>query len=898
MKKPLALKCLSRLFLAATLLPPDASAFTSNRAGESIASVPVAIVSAQQLDRSMTDTLALLKSLPQTPLSPARLAKLKQQTAFSGLTDAAVNNYMGGLNRLTIDSIETISRIEVITAESLLSIYGNARLHLAFGGTGLLDYELRQDGSTRVGDEAVNIYWFPNPASGVTDFKIHEPDGFKYLNILADVGLGSRLGGYVGPPPNTVNLEAQWALANQTVALGIATDRLDRLNDTVTVLDGVVNNLMVPAGVDGFSARVGRSILREAGWSDTQKRDAARELRGYIYGCMLTETQQEFEYRGLYQQSLQLYLAGSLPSTGSYNDHIKRAGNWHLDLMPTMGEFKWISVVGGGGSIANPTSTPVFTGKGSFWQISARLDGTKLEEQFSVPGADYLSSAYRWDDKLVVGAINIGSQMTTFYGYLDQDGDGRVEDGTRRTLFTSGLFTGGFDLRWNNSFNEIGLFDRGTRNLYGLTGTDIDGLPIAATDRGGFDGARKDLLSVGYSSNGKWATAYPDLNHLLATYYRTSEALLNETTGKFESLRVSYRYDEIAQTAAAAEVPWPGSLALRATYTPDATLDAYKLDAGNWVQFGTGKSDPLGRVMIGFDQPLQAGQQVRLGHDPEEASPPYVVPEVAAGPTLYDLKLYRGDNAKVGLFGEPETQVELRYSTDLDQWDYLADGLTSMFGGFSTKADFQSTYGFVRAIAQPKLTIANTDHVVAAPGQEVDVHPGWNDRYALGMIFALSGTIPPELVTFFAASGSARLRAHTSGSATIAYRIQQNAVFIQASQMVVYPEYRKLFFPPILLDDQLNAYVQIRCLVIGGENYPMYQFNLARPDDFCVDTHWHKPPPGRVYHLNGDATGTLDPNFNGCGFGSFLRVPQTVVIMPLIVYRLFIGLHPPTLSLQ
>lgn len=895
---PASARWFAMFSLIATLTPNRTGAFETGRVGEFTTAVPVTTVSAQELDRSIPDVIEALQSLPRAPLSQGELTKLRGLTAFSGLTDQRINDYMSGLNTLTLDSIEAISRSDIQSVEVLLGAVRNERLNVGSSAVaGVVNFILRQDASTRIGDESVNIYSFPDPASASYDFKLFEPEGFKYLNVLADIGIGGRLGGYVGQPPNTVNLEAQWALANQHAAFAIASDRLDRLNDTVLVLDGIVDNLAVPSGIGGLSAHVGRQLLRADGWSDTQKRDAARELRGYIYGGMLPEAEQEVGYRALYRDSLQLHLNGTLPSNHSYNEYIKLAGNWNFDLSRTTGEFRWISVTGGGGSILNPTTQPQFTGRDRFWQISARLDGTKVEQEFTVPGADYLSSAWRWEDKLVVGAINVGSQMTTFYGYRDSDNDGRVEDNTRTTLFSTGMFTGGFDLGWNPALGEISLFDREMHGLHGLTGLDMEGFPTALTERGGFDDARMDLLTVGYSLDGKWATGYPDFSQLLVPHYRTSEALLNETSDEYEPLRVSFRYDEVELKAAAAEVPWAGSLSLRATYTPDAVLNAYKLDGGNWLQAGTGKADPYGRVMIGFNQPLEAGQQIRLGEDPEEASPAYVVPELRAGPEFYDLDVYRGDNAKVGLFGEPETQVELYYTADFDQWDFLAAGLTSMFGGYSTKADFDGPHGFVHAFAYPKQTLASIDYIVAEPGREVDIHPGWNDRFVVGMAFALAGTVPPEVIQFFAATGSVRLRAHTSGQGSIAYEILQNAVFIQASQMVVYPEYRKLFFPPVLLDDQLNPYVRIRCLVINGENYPMYQFNLARPD-FCVDTHWHKPPPGRVYHLNGDATGTPDPNPPGCGFGGYLEVPQTEVILPLLVYRFFVGLHAPTIPLQ
>lgn len=895
---PVLARSLASVVFSLALSPSPTPAFEIHRAGEFTSAVPITTVSAQELDRSLSDTIAELQTIPRAPLSQGQLTTLRGLPAFNGLTDQRLNEYMRGLNTLTLDSIEAISRSDLQSVEVLLGAALNERLNVGSSAvSGVVNFILRQDASTRIGDESVNIYDIPNPAATSYDFKLFQPEGYQVLNTLADIGLAGKLGGYLGVPPNTLNLEAQWALANQHAAFTIATDRLGRLNDTVLVLDSIVDNLAVPEGIGGLASHVGRQLLRTDGWSDPEKRDAARELRGFIYGGLLPAAEQEVEYRALYRDSLQLYQSGALPSGDSYNEHIKRAGNWNFTVTPTMGEFRWISVLGGGGFIENPTTTPVFNGYNRFRQISARLDGTKIEEEFIVPDADYLSSAWRWDDKLVVGAINLDSQVTTFHGYRDLDDDGRVEDNTRTTLFSSPDFTAGFDLRWNPGFNELSLFDRGTRGLFGLTGLNGDGFPTTVTERGGLGDARMDLLTVGYSRDGKWATGYPDVSRLLVPYYRASEAFLNETEGKFEPLRVSYRYDEVELKPAAAEVPWAGSLTLRATYTPDTVLNAYKLEGGNWLQFGTGKADPYGRVMLGFDAPLTAGLQIRLGDDLETASPAYVVPELRAGPELHGLDLYRGDRAKVGLFGEPETQIEMYYTTDFDQWEFLADGLTSMFGGYSTKADFDGPYGFVHAYAHPKQTLASIDYIVAEPGREVDIHPGWNDRFVVGMAFALAGTIPPEVIQFFATTGSLRLRAHTSGQASIAYEILQNAVFVQASQMVVYPEYRKLYFPPVLLDDQLQPYVRIRCLVINGENYPMYQFNLARPD-FCVDTHWHKPAPGRVYHLNGDATGIVDPNPPGCGFGSYFEVPQTEVAVPLLLYRLFTHLHPPTLSLH
>lgn len=883
------------LLVLAITQTPSTYGFGTKRAGERITAVPITAVSRVDFDESLSDTIRSLSNLTPPVLSLGSVATLQAQPEFSGFSDGDIGGYVNGVRNLTIRGISAISRENVDSAGAVISLFQNNRLNLAYGSTTGCAIEIRQDASSRVGDESVNFYWHPKPVVGKTEYHLFEPDGYMYASLLADVGVAVRLGSYQGPPPTYDQAEAQWAQANQANELTISTARLGRLNDTVTMLGGIIDNLSIPSGVGGFSSYVGRSLLRQDGWTDTQKQDAARELRGYIYGCMLPEAQLDFDHRSLYKLSLDLYLNFKLSSSPSYNEHIKRAGNWHFDLMRDSGEFRWISVTGGGGMINDPTGSPTFSGKNSFWQTAARLDGTKVEQEFVIPGVDYLSSAFRWDNKLIVGGISMANQTTTFYGYLDQDNDGRVEDGTRRTLFSANMFDGGFDIRWNNSVGELGLLDLKTRGLYRATGSDTDGFPTGFSDWGTLGDARKDLLKLRFSIDGKWATGFPDIGTTLTPYYHTTEALYDMTNGKFKDLRVSYRYDEVKLKPAVAETPWAGSLDLRATYTPNSVLNAYKYDkpSTTWLMAGSGFSDPFGRAMIRFDSALAAGDLIRLGSDPEDISPNYCVPVSSINPRLFDIDLYRMDNAKLSYFGQPETEMDLEFTTDFNQWNVLQSAFTTMFGIATHKLQQLPNQGFFRVQAKPKQTLLVTDYLPVAFGVPFYFHPGWNDRYGLGTTFDFATPYPAEVVAFATATGVAQLLLHTSGPSSFSYRVFQNAVFIQAGQLILYPELRKLFFPPVTLDGQL-AGVEIRCLVIGGENYPMYQFNLGHPDA-CPDTHWHKPPPNRVYHLNNDTTGLADPNFSGCGFGSFFEIPQTTVFVPVLGYQLFAINHPPTL---
>lgn len=883
------------LLVLAIAQPFLARGFGTRRVGEQISAVPITAISTVDFDKSFSDVLHALPAATPPTLSPGSLVTLRSQPEFTGFTDGDIGDYVSGVRVLTIRGINAISREDLDGAGAVLSLLQNNRLNLAYGPAIGGAIEIRQDASSRVGDESVNFYWHPKPVVGKTDYNLFEPEGYLFASLLADAGTTVRLSGYDGYPPTYDQADAQWARVNQANALTVATARLGRLNDTVTVLDGIIDTLSIPPQVGGFSSYVGRSLLRQPTWTDTQKQDAARSLKGYIYGCMLPEARQDFDYRTLYQQSLDLYLNYSLPSSSSYNEHIKRAGNWHFDLMRDSGDFRWISVTGGGGMINDPTGSPTFSGNNSFWQTAARLDGTKVEEQFVIPEADYLSSAFRWNNKLIVGGISLANQTTTFYGYLDQDNDGRVEDGTRRTLFSANMFTGGFDLQWNNSIGGLGLLDLNTRGLNRLTGADADGFPTGYSDWGTLGDARKDLLKLGFSTDGNWATAFPDTGTALVPYYRASEAMYDTTSQKFLDLRASYRYDEVKLNPAVAETPWAGSLDLRATYTPNSTIDAFKYDTAgaNWARIGGGYSDPFGRAMVHFDNPLAAGDLIRLGSDPEDSSPNYCVPVSSINPRLFDLDLYRMNNAKLSFFGEPETEMDLEFTSDFNQWSVLESTFTTMFGIATRKLQQLPSQGFFRVQAKPKQLQLVTDYLPVAPGVPFFFHPGWNDRFGLGTTFDFETPYPAELVAFAASTGVAQLLAHTAGPASLSYRVFQNAVYVQAGQLFLYPELRKLLFPPITLDGQF-AVVEIRCLVIGGENYPMYQFNLGHPD-VCPDTHWHKPPPNRVYHLNNDTAGLADPDFSGCGFGSFFEISQTTVVVPVIAYRLFAINHPPTL---
>lgn len=104
----------------------------------------------------------------------------------------------------------------------------------------------------------------------------------------------------------------------------------------------------------------------------------------------------------------------------------------------------------------------------------------------------------------------------------------------------------------------------------------------------------------------------------------------------------------------------------------------------------------------------------------------------------------------------------------------------------------------------------------------------------------------------------------------------------------------KPFLIPTQEDAGLDGRVPVPCLVIGGRNYPIYQFGLSNnPMDVCGEPHWHSEIA--VFPLDPPAGGTgelTDPDGDGCGFGTEKQVPQSLVRIPFSEFSAFLAAHP------
>lgn len=877
----------------------------TGRVSEQTIAVPISTLSEVDLEKSNGQIIEDLQKLPAVVLPAQTRTTLRGLTAFSGLTDQQVDTKFNAINALTVESIEILRGPEQAVSTALLGTYLNQRLSIGVGGVINLIAETRHDGSARVADDAINVYWLPNPAPGRTDINLYEPDGFQFMNILARQGCLATFEGYLGPQPQNMDDEASYNHALYNQALDCAYYDLARISATIDVMDSISANLALPENATGVAAGIGRLLLREDALTDQQKRDSANLLRGHLSSYSLPIAQQQVDHYSLGRAVALMFLDDQFPGAGSANEPMKLTATWNYSWDQSAGQFNRVTVFGGGGYIdqTDPQNLAV-RGNNKFWQIGGRANGTTAQEEFTIEDVDYLSGASRWGNKLLVAGYSLDSLSTKFYGYTDSDADGRVEAGTRQWLFDTPLFSEGAHLNWNEQRDELYALDLGTRNLHQFDMFDGSGFPTMLTGRGGLGDRYKDVTKVDFSLDGNWAIGRLDYGLALQPHTFALEARYSDALGAFRPIRESFRYEEIEYKPAVAETPWAGSLAIRATYTPDKTIFAEKWTGSAWSEQGSAQTDPYGRAIIELSEVFAPGGKYRFAsEDRTELSPTYVVPSVLSGPLLSDPKLRRDNWFRVTTLFEPESDVKVEWKAGLQLgWSPVGTKTSPMIGTLDYKLDVEGiNSAVVRAEVIEKPPVARPEYFSLPPMAIYALYPAWNDLFRYGALFAASrpqDVNNPYLAVPGMGSFTSRLAMYANRNAPVSfeYKLSQIQYTALLNSMVVVPEIAKVIWPPVEYNEFFEEVVYIKCLIIGGNDYPVFQFAM-RPPDNCLFIHWHSPAFPRVYHLDEDFTGIVDPDPSFCGYGTiYERSVETVEVL-LDDWLDFLDDHlPPNIS--
>ena len=402
-----------------------------------------------------------------------------------------------------------------------------------------------------------------------------------------------------------------------------------------------------------------------------------------------------------------------------------------------------------------------------------------------------------------------------------------------------------------------------------------------------------DVWRLNLSYDGNWALGFPELGGNLSRFYQQAESYLDTGTGLYQAMRVGYAFEENRLNAAAAGPIVTGGQPMRFTGTPDTEYRAYMDESGSWNEKSRAVTDPYGAGFFyipGTDTALKIGAYIRFSQaDGSEMSPRYTVTSDRPKPEFFPAKISSMDNLRLSYAFQPETSVALERSTALPGFSAIDTNLTSLFGGgyFSDclPTPAASFYSWrLRAMVTPSLGMM--DYYFVPPGVRRTLYPGWNDLLRPGSSFTLDNPVGLAtsimlLITMNAQTSAFLGTAATFSNNQMTYRLYQNAVFLAAYQTIVVPDTKRLLNPPVIYEPTGDISVPVRCLVIGGKNYPMMQFRLAYPDN-CADAHWHGN--SRVYHVANDNVGITDPNPTSCGYGSYEAIPQVEVKIPFLYW--------------
>ena len=875
----------------------------SYTASEPIVSVPLGNTSAGAPDLNLDSTyLKFLAGINET-LSAAEFGELAQIRPFDEAADDAERMMeFAQVRRAVLDAIHLLGFDEPRIADSLYSLYANRRLSVASGvNFRNVDATLREDGRRTYGDEALNLFDFPCSDTPLVPIKYYDPQMLKLINLLYYQGRLTTKSGYEGPFPNTQLTWAQYSLALQLREVSVATDEVARLDALILVMQSIIANAILPPSITGLPYRIGDSILRESGLTIEQKKDLARALLLALEGELRPLAEFYRQQRLFYQLGLEHYIGG-LITQSVYNEFMRPTAWYARSFKRPTGEFRRITVMAGSGTFTAPPG-PLLVTNTDVRQVAARVDGTKIDTTFNITGLANISGAYRTGNILMVAGNSSSTAEGVVRGYLDTNDDGLVEENTGRELHRSTEFHGNLNFFRNPVTGLSWGFNRTSYKMFEFTGSDTDGFPTGFVDRGTLHTAAnsaafpRDRLYARLSYNVDWAVGYSDYKVPEDKYRFNIQAQYSFGSGTYSYYRRSYSFEEAELGVALVEPAWTGANWLRGTGTPGHQLEAYRVDGASLTFLDQAQVDPNSQVA--FNLPFAIGLEQKFTIKDLSTnlfSPTYTSPRSAESKFTGVRKT--GDGAvQFETFGHPNYNYLFYYGDEVNSTDYVWDGRLSRTGrtSWEISLDGNPFIAVGGATFNPPLG-GNTTYFRTAPGSWREYHPQIDDNYGDGAAFSLitPTNLDPERLSFsvFGSFNYAALSAEANFSLTYEMELLgQNSANIMAILKI---DYQSLVDPPVVrLPGTTIDVVLAPCLVIGGKNYPMYQFLLANnPADNCGQPHWHRPT-GLVYSLETPNTGIPDPDLPNCGFGKESVVPKAIFPAGVQTWIDFKAAHPP-----
>ena len=852
--------------------------------------MPIATVNASALDLGFLDTMSATRLLNSTPLPADEMATLKTLRGFDTLSDADAFSRLVSVRGTVLDSVDALSLDDPCLGSGLLQLYNDRRISIASGLR--VAALLRRGSSGGLGDQAINLYEYPCEPAPV---KLFDRDFLRLTLNLGHQGELLNVPGYSGTEPGNALQQALWAYLNQAPELHALTQDLNRISSWVTVLESISNNLTLPADTTGSAWRIGSSILLEPGWTQTQRRQAALDAWALIEGDLKPRTEFALTFRQTYQQGLQYYTAGQLSGGTAYNDWMKKTGWFSYSDYYRTGEFAYVAGYGGAGSFStNPTVK--YNGDPTFHQIGVRSNGTKSTLSWNV-GLNYLSDARRWNNKLIIAGDEESTQRGVVRGYMDNDGDGIIDQGTGRELMRYPEFYGGLKFDWNRSTQKLMGFNRNSAQLYEFIGSDADGFPTGKVARGSIN-LRSDLMDFKISADTKWAFAYPDYKLSIDPYYRTAISHWSTGTLQYATYRIGYDFKELRVNAALARSIEPGNTEIYATTTPGWTCSAYRWDGATKTALDSAQADPNGHMMFYLNSPLQAGDRIIIGSEISGWwSPTYTVPNTAAT-RLLQPRIVPGKKLQLESYGMNYLPQTFLGGTDLSNLQPSATPTTSSFGKSFLKTDLSdnASYWRVRNETQPQTSAA--EYFTIAPGISSEFYPSFNARLRAGTSFDLLSplNLNTDRFEYLPKGYFKHVGLTTDMSFGMQYHAYSGGQTGAPTSVTITLNYLDLSRPPVEQDTNGVAVALVRCLVLDATNhYPIYQFHgVNGTNDVCKSPHWHSFF-GTVYPLESPTAAKTDPDPGSCGYGKIKDVPQATVRVPLSDFDSFKILHFPPL---
>lgn len=852
--------------------------------------VPLGGEQASDFGRSLSKSLGQQYELIDAPLPEADMAKLRMHEPFRSMADdqERLEKWIA-VRKAVLDAIDTIRLESPQLADCLLLQYRNRKLCIAFGGNPNVSAEIREDGRADCDIEPINLYRFPCPPEGESEVALFDPGMVRLMNSLAHEALHALQEGYHGPDPQTNQQRAEWALVQQCREVEASQQEVDRLSALIQVLEEIIQNDRLPEGSRGPAARIGATLLRDPDLNRSQRAEKAREVKRILETDLKPKAQQTLDCRSVYKRYLELYLDGQLPSDGSYNDQIKRAGWFRASTIRRLGEFRLVTYLAGGAQIAGE-DPPRLQGDRRLRQITP--DGETVLE---VDNMDFVSDLLFLDnyEYIMIAGDDMQNQQGVIAGYYDTDRDGLFESDTKIELVRDADLFGGLRLNTDPLSGDVFGLNLHTSKLYRFQDTDQDELPDSFQAAGSLGNQRDDLLHFEFSSEGFRIFGYPDLGIAIDPYFQLAVAERSDLDSEFNPTGTFRPHKESIFPPSVAEMPWMNRHQLRVFGTPGSYVEVHTSKQPGSDPIGMAQTDSSGGVWVELSEALdEQTYYLKDASYPSQDlwSTAFGVPKMEP-PQFFSPKRLLGSEIQLQFLGVPGDRYRFDGSQNLKIWEPHEEYLANYFGTswFASKQTTDSQCFYRAYTSERHVLWGRPDHYVIPPGVEYTINPNFNDVFPQGATFEVPNPPYHEDIFQWDNNGMVWLTGLTKDSSVeFEYNIHYDGKTMGPVPVRIDLDLEMLIKPPVGPEGK----VQVPCLVLDGEHYPTYQFTLANsPKDVCEEPHWHASRT--VYPLENPQVGREDPDPFECGFGTEQEVPQKKVPVSKEDWEEFLFQHIP-----